>query len=920
MSQASELLNSLTETTPEDVVTGSNIVIGRDRFLVVPESLKKLGVQFDHDVETVTFDCPRFWDEWDLSRMKIYVNYMRSDSGMGTCLCKNVTVDPIDSEMVHFEWTVSGNVTVVEGGLSVLVCAKSVESDGTEKTHWNSELNTDMYISKGLRCADTILRRYPDIITQLLLRMEHAEAEVTRDAIRTRINECLATEATTQATIHAVAKAYLEEDIALEEVVHDTVDQYLTENPVEEIQGALAMQTLGYAKLNLWDEEWESGYFDISTGNLLVNDTLSRSKNYILVKPDTKYYMYNGSWGEARIGFFDSEFKALGGVNAKTFTTPSNCQYIKFYWLGTTYNNDICINLFDPNINGQYYPYVPSVDERFKSLPEPVKLSEPVANSDVAYVKDVPADIAAYAKLNMLGGMTRKCTNLCKGISNQNNTTVVDGVATQTEADIKTTFNAKAVPYANGEVESDGVGTASVALGVVSIVFKKTNATVLRFGVNGSNFDTLIRTDISHLPAGTYIISANFTNITQGSISWKDVTINSGDTALPYEPYFSGLRSAPVSEVESVGINLVGFDDCDLPNTNANVKIENNVFTRSANVHFTSTYVISIQAMPYMHPVILLPDTYTFSIDILELVGTAGPKQCYAEVTLEDGTVEKLYAGVPKELSQRGTITNFCSESYGVNAGGYYTCRVQIVRGSEVLPYAHYIKHTIPVPEAVQALDGYGEGINESVYNYVDWEKKQFVKRVGCVDMGTLNWKYAANETMFWASVDGLSTGNKVMCAPYTSNLSWDEFVSGDKCVKANYTYAANAINIRDSAYTDAASFKAAMSGVMLLYELTEPVITDISDLLTDNSIPVESGGTLTFVNEYKYAVPNDITYFTNNVERLAATEFVGTATRAILDGSGKDIAAQFAAITKIVLVNELPANPDPNTLYVIPE
>jgi hypothetical protein len=246
MSQASELLNSLTETTPDEIVTGSNIVIGRDRFLVVPESLKKLGVQFDHDVETVTFDCPRFWDEWDLSRMKIYVNYMRVDGGLGSCLCKNIVVDSEDSEIVHFDWTVSGNVTVVEGGLSVLVCAKAVDSDGLEKTHWNSELNTDMYISKGLRCQETILRRYPDIITQLLLRMEHAEAEVTPDAIRTRINECLATENTTRETIAAVAKAYLEEDVVLDEVTRDNVDRYLTENPVPETRAELALRTLGY--------------------------------------------------------------------------------------------------------------------------------------------------------------------------------------------------------------------------------------------------------------------------------------------------------------------------------------------------------------------------------------------------------------------------------------------------------------------------------------------------------------------------------------------------------------------------------------------------------------------------------------------------------------------------------------------------
>ena len=67
---------------------------------------------------------------------------------------------------------------------------------------------------------------------------------------------------------------------------------------------------------------------------------------------------------------------------------------------------------------------------------------------------------------------------------------------------------------------------------------------------------------------------------------------------------------------------------------------------------------------------------------------------------------------------------------------------------------------------------------------------------------------------------------------------------------------------IHDSAYTDAATFKAAMSGVMLVYELAEPEVTDISYLITaDNLIGVEGGGTLTFENEYGYAVPSEVEY-----------------------------------------------------------
>lgn len=173
MSQADELLNSLTETGT-DVVDG-NIVIGTDRVITVPESLKKIGVQYDHNVNTVTFDCPRYWDGRDLSTMKLYANYMRSDGQLGSQLCNNIVTGSDDDEIMHFDWVISGNVTQVNGPLVFLVCAKKTDKDGNEVTHWNSELNTDMYVSPGLKCQDTIVRRYPDIITSLLTRMDEIE-------------------------------------------------------------------------------------------------------------------------------------------------------------------------------------------------------------------------------------------------------------------------------------------------------------------------------------------------------------------------------------------------------------------------------------------------------------------------------------------------------------------------------------------------------------------------------------------------------------------------------------------------------------------------------------------------------------------------------------------------------------------------
>ena len=72
MSQATDLLNSLTDDQISAYSSNAgeepHIVIGNDRFITVPESLKRIAVQYDHNVETVTFDCPRYWDDLDMRR------------------------------------------------------------------------------------------------------------------------------------------------------------------------------------------------------------------------------------------------------------------------------------------------------------------------------------------------------------------------------------------------------------------------------------------------------------------------------------------------------------------------------------------------------------------------------------------------------------------------------------------------------------------------------------------------------------------------------------------------------------------------------------------------------------------------------------------------------------------------------------
>ena len=177
MSEAENLLNTLSdEGVSATATTEEHIVVNADRTVTVPESLRDIAVQFDHNIEMVTFDCPRYWDGNDLSVMNIYINYKRPDNGIGCTLVDNVVVDEADDSTMHFDWTISGDVTLVKGTISFLVCAKKVDIDGNEKLHWNSKLNQQLVISEGLECTESVISRNPDIITQLLLRMELVEA------------------------------------------------------------------------------------------------------------------------------------------------------------------------------------------------------------------------------------------------------------------------------------------------------------------------------------------------------------------------------------------------------------------------------------------------------------------------------------------------------------------------------------------------------------------------------------------------------------------------------------------------------------------------------------------------------------------------------------------------------------------------
>ncbi len=163
------------------------------------------------------------------------------------------------------------------------------------------------------------------------------------------------------------------------------------------------------------------------------------------------------------------------------------------------------------------------------------------------------------------------------------------------------------------------------------------------------------------------------------------------------------------------------------------------------------------------------------------------------------------------------------------------------------------------IPDAIQLLDGYGLGINDACYNYIDFERKVFVKKVAVVDLGTLDFVYNQSKNTFGVSIVdcfesnvGNSLGRSI-CNAYSEN----ELIWSDLTEESGYVLNYGGILIRDLRYIDATTFKSAMQGVMFVYELATPIETDISAYLTDNYIKVN--GSVVFENDNAQAVPSEI-------------------------------------------------------------
>lgn len=182
MATADEILAAMADEpeayTAEDTVL---LIDAETREISIPESERLFGARQDRDVERKRFRCPRIvGDNIDLSQHHIYISYVPSKQDgtysqteeVGSYRCEDLEVD---GEDITFSWLVSDNVTREAGYVAFAMYAKQADASGLLKTKWHTTIAIGNVLNT-LPDGSQVVERYPDVIEQILARLDSLEA------------------------------------------------------------------------------------------------------------------------------------------------------------------------------------------------------------------------------------------------------------------------------------------------------------------------------------------------------------------------------------------------------------------------------------------------------------------------------------------------------------------------------------------------------------------------------------------------------------------------------------------------------------------------------------------------------------------------------------------------------------------------
>lgn len=191
-------------------------------------------------------------------------------------------------------------------------------------------------------------------------------------------------------------------------------------------------------------------------------------------------------------------------------------------------------------------------------------------------------------------------------------------------------------------------------------------------------------------------------------------------------------------------------------------------------------------------------------------------------------------------------------------------------RNGEYEPYKEF-RRSLPISE-IKDSEGnvlFPNGLLSAGSVYDEITATKAIKRIGVLDMGTMIWRrhLYSGVYAFRGGYNGKTTFLNLLTSKYPNAGEINASALSDKTFRGNNT--APEIFIRDDSYTDADTFKAAISGVMLYYELAEPIEVDLPEPLNLDYEVSDFGTEEAIASQPSSPLRADVVYQFNAVDRV---------------------------------------------------
>lgn len=173
-------LEEALEASGAEPVNDIFLINPETRTITVPETEKIFGVSHDGNTERKHFRCSKIvGDNIDLSTMHLYINYQNANGEKSAYLVEDVQTD---GNYITFSWLISPNVTAYKGQIKYIACAKNGAT-----AEWNTTL-AEGTVLEGLEATDEVVERNPDIIEQILTRLDNV-TEIPQDKVQSAVDQ-----------------------------------------------------------------------------------------------------------------------------------------------------------------------------------------------------------------------------------------------------------------------------------------------------------------------------------------------------------------------------------------------------------------------------------------------------------------------------------------------------------------------------------------------------------------------------------------------------------------------------------------------------------------------------------------------------------------------------------------------------------